>query len=52
LKAADFMARGVEKGPRLGALMRAAEAVWIKGGFPLDREALARIVDEAWATTR
>jgi poly(A) polymerase len=47
LKAADFMARGVEKGPRLGAAMRAAEEAWIAAGFPLDREALARIVDEA-----
>jgi poly(A) polymerase len=52
LKAADFMARGVEKGPRLGAAMRAAEEAWIKGGFPLDREALARIVDEAVASGR
>jgi len=47
LKAADFMARGVEKGPRLGAALRAAEEAWIEAGFPLDREALARIVDEA-----
>ena len=47
LRAADFMARGVEKGPRLGAAMRAAEEAWIKGGFALDREALARIVDGA-----
>jgi tRNA nucleotidyltransferase/poly(A) polymerase len=47
LKAANFMARGVEKGPRLGAAMRAAEEAWIKGGFALDREALARIVDGA-----
>jgi len=52
LKAADFMARGVEKGPRLGAAMRAAEEAWIKRGFPLDREALARIVDEAVASGR
>jgi poly(A) polymerase len=52
LKAADFMARGVEKGPRLGAAMRAAEEAWIEAGFPLDREALARIVDEAVASDR
>jgi len=50
LKAADFMARGVEKGPRLGAAMRAAEEAWIEAGFPLDREALARIVEEAVAS--
>jgi poly(A) polymerase len=52
LRAADFMARGVEKGPRLGAAMRAAEEAWIEAGFPLDREALARIVDEAVASDR
>ena len=52
LKAADFMARGVEKGPRLGAAMRAAEVAWIEAGFPLDREALARIVEEAVASDR
>ena len=47
LKAADFMARGVEKGPKLGAAMRAAEEAWIEAGFPLDREALARIAEVA-----
>jgi poly(A) polymerase len=47
LKAADFMARNVEKGPRLGAAMRAAEQAWIEAGFPLDRETLAQIADEA-----
>jgi poly(A) polymerase len=52
LKAADFMARGVEKGPRLGVAMRAAEKAWIETGFPLEREALARIVDEALASSR
>ena len=50
LKAADFMARGVEKGPRLGAAMRAAEEAWIEAGFPLDRETLARIADEVVAS--
>jgi poly(A) polymerase len=49
LKAADFIARGVEKGPRLGAAMRAAEEAWIEADFPLDREALGRIVEEAVA---
>ena len=34
LKAADLMARGVEKGPALGAAMRAAEAAWIAADFP------------------
>jgi len=52
LKAADFMARGVERGPRLGAAMRAAEEAWIAAGFPLDREALARIAEAAVAGSR
>jgi hypothetical protein len=32
--------------------MRAAEGTWIEAGFPLDREALARIADEAAASDR
>jgi poly(A) polymerase len=36
LKAADFMARGIDKGPALGAAMRAAEAAWVEAGFPED----------------
>ena len=45
LKAADFMARGVPKGPRLGAALAAAEEAWIAQGFPLDAAALATIAD-------
>jgi len=44
IKAADFMARGVEKGPALGAAMRAAEEVWIRADFPEDDAAVADIV--------
>jgi len=47
LRAADFIARGVEKGPALGAVMRAAEAAWIEAGFPGDAGELARIADTA-----
>ncbi len=36
LKAADLMERGVEKGPALGAAMRAAEAAWIAADFRED----------------
>jgi tRNA nucleotidyltransferase/poly(A) polymerase len=46
LKAADFMARGVEKGPALGAAMRAAEEAWIKAGFPSEAAALETIVKD------
>jgi poly(A) polymerase len=45
LKAADFMARGVPKGPALGAAMRAAEAAWVAAGFPMEKAALERIAD-------
>lgn len=47
LKAADFMARGVEKGPALGAAVRAAEADWIKRAFPSDPAELHAIADAA-----
>jgi poly(A) polymerase len=43
-KAADFLARGVPRGPRLGEAMRAAEAAWIASDFPSeagDLEAIA-----------
>jgi poly(A) polymerase len=47
LKAADFIKRGVEKGPALGAAMRAAETAWIAAGFPSDAEMLGAIADAA-----
>jgi poly(A) polymerase len=47
LKAADFIKRGVEKGPALGAALRAAEDEWIKAGFPLDGNALSEMADAA-----
>jgi len=47
LKAADFMARGVAKGPALGAAMRAAEEAWIAQDFPMDDAAVGRIADAA-----
>jgi len=45
LKAADFMARGVDRGPALGVAMAKAEAAWIEAGFPDDAAALAKIVE-------
>jgi poly(A) polymerase len=44
LKAADFVARGVEKGPALGAALRAAEEAWIAADFPGEGNKLAAIV--------
>ena len=45
----DFVKRGVEKGPRLGAALAAAEEAWIAAGFPSDKAALAVIADAATA---
>jgi poly(A) polymerase len=47
LRAADFMERGVEKGPSLGAALARAEAAWVTQGFPMDRKALNGILNEA-----
>jgi poly(A) polymerase len=52
LKAADFISRGVEKGPGLGAALRAAEEAWIAAGFPSDAGAIAAIVDAAVAADK
>jgi len=47
LKAAHFTRRGVAKGPALGAALRAAEAAWIAANFPLARDAVEKIADDA-----
>ena len=47
LKAADFLARGVAKGPALGAALRAAEEAWVALDFPMDAAAIAKIADAA-----
>jgi poly(A) polymerase len=47
LRAADFLERGVEKGPALGAALAAAEAAWIAADFPLQPDAIRKIADEA-----
>jgi poly(A) polymerase len=47
LKAADFIKRGVAKGPALGAALRAAEQAWIAADFPSDERSLAAIADAA-----
>jgi poly(A) polymerase len=49
LKAADFIRRGVAKGPALGEAIAKAEADWIAAGFPEDQAALAGIADHAAA---
>jgi poly(A) polymerase len=47
LRADDFVKRGIEKGPALGAVMRAAEEAWIAADFPGDAAALTAIADTA-----
>jgi poly(A) polymerase len=47
LRAAQFLKRGIPKGPQLGAALAAAEAAWIAAGFPADQAALATIADGA-----
>jgi poly(A) polymerase len=47
LKATDFIKRGVEKGPALGAALSAAETAWIAAGFPDDERVLSAIADAA-----
>jgi poly(A) polymerase len=47
LRAAHFIARGVEKGPSLGAALRRAEEAWIASEFPMERKVLNEIVNQA-----
>ena len=47
LRAADFMQRGVEQGPALGAALRAAEEAWIAADFPADNETIGQIATNA-----
>ncbi len=47
LSADDFIRRGVERGPKLGKALAAAEAAWIAAGFPEDAAALKKIADAA-----
>jgi poly(A) polymerase len=47
LRAADFMQRGVEQGPALGAALRSAEQAWIAADFPADSETIGQIATNA-----
>src|SRR5205814_9815235 len=49
LKARDFIKRGLEKGPKLGAALAAAENTWIAAGFPTDAARLGQLADGAVA---
>jgi hypothetical protein len=47
LKAADFMGRGLQPGPELGATLARAEQSWIDAGFPSGKTELTAIADRA-----
>lgn len=47
LKSADFIRRGVPKGPALGVALRGAEEAWIAADFPLARDVLDAIAERA-----
>ena len=49
LRAADFVARGIARGPALGTALRVAEEAWIAADFPDDPAALARITEAVLA---
>lgn len=49
LKAADFIARGIAKGPALGAALTAAEEAWIAADFPAGQRELDALADAAVA---
>ena len=48
-RGADLKRMGIGPGPRVGAVLREAEARWIAAGFPTDKRALDRLVGEAAA---
>jgi poly(A) polymerase len=52
LTAAQLIARGLERGPALGAALRAAEEAWIASDFPADPAALEAITDAAVAAVQ
>ncbi|MPZ37247.1 MAG: CCA tRNA nucleotidyltransferase [Rhizobiales bacterium] len=52
LRAADFIARGLTKGPALGAALRAAEEAWIAQDFPMDAGTIANIAEAARASSK
>jgi poly(A) polymerase len=52
IRAADFLARGLQRGPELGAALRTAEDAWIAAGFPDDAGSLETIMAAAVRAAR
>jgi poly(A) polymerase len=49
-RGADVVAAGILAGPRVGAVIRAAEEAWIAADFPVDGEALKAIISRSIAS--
>lgn len=49
LKAADFIARGIAKGPALGHVLALAEDAWMANDFPMEVDVIAVIADQTIA---
>jgi poly(A) polymerase len=49
LKAADFMARGIPKGPVLGHVLALAEDAWMANDFPMEVDVITVIADQTIA---
>lgn len=47
--ATDLMARGVEKGPRLGSMLAHIEKAWVAEGFPEDPNTIERLIAQGLA---
>jgi poly(A) polymerase len=47
LKAADFLSRGVPKGPAMGAALRTAEQAWIAADFSTEPAVIQTLADQA-----
>jgi poly(A) polymerase len=52
LKAQDFIKRGIQPGPALGAALHEAETAWIAADFPAEAAAIAAIADAAVGEVR
>ncbi len=49
LKAADFIARGIAKGPALGHVLALAEDAWMANDFPMEVDVITVIADQTIA---
>jgi tRNA nucleotidyltransferase/poly(A) polymerase len=52
LKAADFIVRGIAKGPALGQVLALAEDAWMANDFPMEVDVITVIADQITARFR